>query len=155
MDFEWDENKRQSNINKHGIDFVAAKNVFDDNERIETVDDRHNYGEERIQTIGFAKPGVLFVVYTLRDNNQTVRFISARKANKKEKSLYNSLIGQQVSIMSIKKYTEEELNKLKDETDYERLNNMSDEEIEDNSISDQDSTTPSDEELNKFKKVKK
>lgn len=57
--------------------------------------------------------------------------------------------------MSIKKYTEEELNKLKDETDYERLKNMSDEEIEDNSISDQDSTTPSDEELKKFKKVKK
>lgn len=94
MDFEWDEKKRKINLEKHGIDFVAARTVFDDKERIETVDDRHDYGEERIQTIGYAKPGILFVVYTYRDNNQTVRFISARKANKKEKSLYNSLIGQ-------------------------------------------------------------
>lgn len=94
MNYEWDEVKRQSNIQKHGIDFVAAKKVFADSERIETVDDRHDYGEKRIQTIGFAKPGILFVVYTLRDNEETIRFISARKANKKEKALYNSLIGQ-------------------------------------------------------------
>lgn len=57
--------------------------------------------------------------------------------------------------MSIKKYTEEELNKLKDETDYERVKNMSDEEVEQNSKSDQDSLSPTDEELEKFKKVKK
>ena len=44
------------NIQKHGIDFVAAKEVFNDGERIETVDDRQDYGEERIQTIGYAKP---------------------------------------------------------------------------------------------------
>ena len=155
MNYEWDENKRLSNLDKHGIDFVAATEVFRDNERIETVDDRHGYGEERIQTIGYAKPGVLFVVYTLRDNDKTVRFISARKANKKEKSLYNSLIGQQVNTMSIKKYTEEELKKLNDETDYDRLKDMSDEEIEENAKKDKDSATPSDEQLDKFKKVKK
>jgi len=57
--------------------------------------------------------------------------------------------------MSIKKYTEEELKKIKDETDYERVNNMSDEEIEKNSQSDEDSLTPTDEQLKKFKKVKK
>lgn len=94
MNYEWDEEKRQSNIKKHGIDFVAAKAVFDDFERIETIDDRYEYDEERIQTIGYAKPGILFVVYTLRDDEQTIRFISARKANKREKALYNSLIGQ-------------------------------------------------------------
>lgn len=94
MDFEWDENKRMSNIKKHGIDFVAAKEVFKDKERIETIDDRKDYGEERIQTIGYAKPGVLFVVYTYRNNKTSRRLISARKANKKELALYNSLIGQ-------------------------------------------------------------
>jgi len=94
MKYEWDENKRKSNIKKHGIDFVAAKEVFNDGERIETVDDRHDYSEERIQTIGYAKPGILFVVYTYRNNISTRRFISARKANKKELALYNSLIGQ-------------------------------------------------------------
>lgn len=57
--------------------------------------------------------------------------------------------------MSIKKCTEEELKKLKDETDYERVNNMTDEEIEENSKTDEDSKTPADEQLKKFKKVKK
>ncbi|MCP4430482.1 MAG: BrnT family toxin [Gammaproteobacteria bacterium] len=93
MNYEWDEEKRKSNIEKHGIDFVAAKEIFSDAERIETIDDRHDHSEVRIQTIGYAKPGILFVVYTLRDNENTRRFISARKANKKERALYNSLIG--------------------------------------------------------------
>ena len=57
--------------------------------------------------------------------------------------------------MSTKKYTEEELKKLKDETDYERLDSMTNEEIEENSKSDPDSLSPSDEDLAKFKKVKK
>lgn len=55
--------------------------------------------------------------------------------------------------MSIKKYTEEELKKLKDETDYERVNNMTDEEIEENSQTDEDAKSPTDEQLKKFKKV--
>ena len=82
------------NIQKHGIDFPTAIDVFHDLERIETVDDRQDYGEERLQTIGYAQPGLLFVVYTYRDNETTRRFISARRANEKEKALYNSLIGQ-------------------------------------------------------------
>lgn len=57
--------------------------------------------------------------------------------------------------MSIKKYLEEELKKLKDITDYERVNNLTEDEIEAGSKSDSDSLTPSDEELKKFKKVKK
>ena len=70
-----------------------AIDVFHDSNRIEAVDDRRDYGEERIQTIGYSKPGLLFVVYTYRDNETTRRFISARKASKEEKSLYNSMIG--------------------------------------------------------------
>ena len=93
MSFEWDENKRRTNICKHGIDFVAAVSIFEDSERIEAVDDRINYGEERIQVIGTAKPGVLFVVYTERDKGNTYRIISPRKANNQEKALYNSLLG--------------------------------------------------------------
>lgn len=94
MDFEWDEIKRDRNIGKHGIDFAAAVGVFDDDERIETQDTREDYGEIRIQVIGEAMPGILFVVYTERDNGNTYRIISARKANRKERALYNSLIGQ-------------------------------------------------------------
>ena len=56
--------------------------------------------------------------------------------------------------MTIKKYTEEELEQLKDETNYERLDEMSNEEIESNSMSDKDCITPSEDDLKKFKKVK-
>lgn len=93
MNFEWDETKRQINLSKHGIDFVAAATIFDDIERIETEDDRQDYGEIRIQVIGEAKPGILFVVYTERDSGNTYRIVSARKANKKERALYNSMKG--------------------------------------------------------------
>lgn len=93
MNYTWNEVKRKINIKNHGIDFPVAKEVFDDENRIETIDDREDYGEERIQTIGYAKPGILFVVYTYRDNETTRRIISARKANKREKALYNSMIG--------------------------------------------------------------
>jgi uncharacterized DUF497 family protein len=93
MNFEWDESKRKINLSKHGIDFVAAVSIFKDQNRIEALDDRQDYGEERVQVIGTAKPGILFVVYTERDSSNTYRIISARKANKKEKALYNSMLG--------------------------------------------------------------
>jgi len=93
MKYSWGENKRNSNIQKHGIDFVAAIDVFEDENRIETEDDREDYGESRLQTIGYAKPGLLFVVYTYRDDGNTRRFISARRANKKERAVYNSMLG--------------------------------------------------------------
>ena len=60
-----------------------------------------------------------------------------------------------MSIMPTKKYPDKELKKVKDKTDYNRVNNMTDEEIEENATTDEDSKTPTDEELKKFKKVKK
>ncbi len=94
MIYTWDENKRNSNLVKHGVDFVDAAELFGDPNRIETVDDRQDYGEVRLQTIGYAMPGLLFVVYTYRDNETKRRIISARKASAKEKAIYNSQIGQ-------------------------------------------------------------
>ncbi|BBM01478.1 BrnT family toxin [Microbulbifer sp. GL-2] len=94
MDFEWDENKRLRNLDKHNIDFAVATEVFQDQERIETEDTREDYGEERIQVIGMAKPGILFVVYTERNSGNSYRLISARRANRKERAIYNSMLGQ-------------------------------------------------------------
>lgn len=94
MIYTWDEKKRTINLNKHGIDFVDAAEIFSDPNRIETVDSRKDYGEERLQTIGYAMPGLLFVVYTLRDSSTNRRLISARKASAKEQAIYNSQIGQ-------------------------------------------------------------
>ena len=91
MLFEWDEVKNMSNIDKHGIDFSDAVTIFDDSDRIEAIDDRNNYGEERIQVIGEAKPGILMAVYTWRKSGTSRRMISARTASKKERLMYLSM----------------------------------------------------------------
>ena len=87
MRYQWDRNKALSNLNKHGIDFADAVSVFSDELAITIFEDR--FDEERFITIGadiFNR--ILVVVYTTR--NDEVRLISARKANKKERSQYES-----------------------------------------------------------------
>jgi len=92
MEFEWDEAKRESNLDKHGIDFVAATAVFEDPNAIETFDEEHSIAEDRYQIIGEARPGILFVVYTLRgDDDDVVRIISARRAGRSEIARYRSM----------------------------------------------------------------
>ena len=82
--FEWDENKRELNLEKHGIDFVDAIDVFMDLSRIETESSRDK--ELRYQTIGAVNDVVILVVYTYRAG--TVRLISARRASKNEREAY-------------------------------------------------------------------
>lgn len=91
MDFEWDEEKRLKNISKHGIDFLAVIPVFDDPNALEAFDEKNSIDEDRYQIIGVARPGVLFVAYTERDSGGTIRIISARRAEKHEIALYNSM----------------------------------------------------------------
>ena len=86
MEFEWDEEKENENIRKHGISFRTAIHVFFDDYRIERHDDRFDYGEDRFIIIGVAFQDELFVVYTERDN--TNRIISARRATKEERREY-------------------------------------------------------------------
>lgn len=91
MLFEWDEEKNRKNIQKHGIDFADAIAIFDDDDRIEAIDGRNDYGEERIQVIGEAKPGILMAVYTWRQDGTSRRMISARTASRKERAVYHSM----------------------------------------------------------------
>lgn len=93
MDFEWDEDKRELNLDKHGIDFIAAISVFDDPNALEAYDEEHSDFEDRYQIIGEAKPGILFVVYTERDDGVTYRIISARRAERREIAQYRMNIG--------------------------------------------------------------
>jgi len=86
-DFEWDDNKNAINRGKHKIDFADAIQVFFDERKVSRLDTRHDYGEDRYQVIGMSNERVLFVVYTERHEN-TIRVISARKANKNEIQAY-------------------------------------------------------------------
>jgi uncharacterized DUF497 family protein len=88
MEFEWDDVKSVINKQKHNIDFSDAVHVFIDAKRVYRKDTRKNYGEDRYQTIGMTKFGILMIVYTFRDNDGVTRLISARKANSRERKSY-------------------------------------------------------------------
>ncbi len=85
MRSEWDEEKRESNLAKHGIDFVNAVAIFD-GVILEAVDARRDYGERRLRALGTVGRRVLFVVYTLRRGCR--RIIGARKAGRHEQEAY-------------------------------------------------------------------
>ncbi len=86
MEFEWDDQKAQRNLQKHHIDFRDAVRVFFDSKRID--DEDYTTEEERYRTIGLAKGRLLFVAYTWRESR--IRIISARKATKYEQQQYYS-----------------------------------------------------------------
>jgi hypothetical protein len=88
--FEWDENKNEGNIKKHGIDFETAKEVFEDPHVLRVLE-RIVDGEERWQAYGSVDGTViLMVAHTIKDDcdNEVIRIISARKATPAEKRKY-------------------------------------------------------------------
>lgn len=85
MQYEWDENKRIANLERHKIDFIEA-NDFEWDSAIETIDDRYDYGEVRWVTIGFINKKLYVMVYSIRGDK--IRIISLRKANRRESNYY-------------------------------------------------------------------
>lgn len=86
MQFEWDEDKREVNLRKHGIDFEDVKDIF--NHPMMTVPDyREHYGEARWCAMGWIHAMLGVVVYTERVGD-VIRIISARKAAKSEVCRY-------------------------------------------------------------------
>jgi uncharacterized DUF497 family protein len=91
MRFTWDENKNRANLQKHGISFETAAQVFDDPNAIMRLDASVDH-EARWQTIGCVAEGLLvvLVVHTITedDGGEVIRIISARKATARERKLY-------------------------------------------------------------------
>lgn len=85
MKFEWDENKRRANLQKHGFDFADAERIFE-SDRVIFIDDRFDYGEMRLVTIGFLSQRIVTVTYT--EHDEVIRIISLRKATKNEQTKY-------------------------------------------------------------------
>jgi uncharacterized protein len=86
MQFEWDENKRQTNLEKHGVDFPDAARVLL-GRPLTRQDSRQEYGEQRFIAYGELGARLLAVAFTIR-NEDVVRIISARKANARERRKY-------------------------------------------------------------------
>jgi uncharacterized DUF497 family protein len=90
MKFEWDEQKNQSNIDKHGLDFADAYRLFS-LPMLVGLDEREEYEEERWIGIGLLDGRVVVVVYTELDE-ETARVISLRKALSHERTRYEQYL---------------------------------------------------------------
>jgi len=87
MQFEWNENKGERNLSKHGVSFEEAKTVFDDPLYVDFYDPDHSEDEERYLIVGESNQGrVLIVSYTERGNS--IRLISAREVTRTEREAY-------------------------------------------------------------------
>ena len=90
MNVEWDEQKNQINIRKHGFSFADAWEMFEVAMLVE-LDDREDYGEERWVGIGLIQTRTVVVIYTEPDD-ETLRIISLRKALNHERQAYAQYI---------------------------------------------------------------
>jgi len=87
MRFEWDPAKARANLRVHGVGFPEAVTVLDDDFAL-TRDDPDADEEPRLVTLGLSDFGNLLVVaYTYREPD-IVRVVSAWKANRRQKVLY-------------------------------------------------------------------
>ena len=88
-EFEWDEEKAKKNLKKHGVSFEEAATIFND-PRIATIfDPDHSEEEERFVSLGISFiQRLLSVVHTER--NKRTHLISARKATKIERKIYEN-----------------------------------------------------------------
>jgi uncharacterized DUF497 family protein len=83
----WDPRKADVNLEKHGIDFEEAATIFLDPHLLLIPDLEHSQEEERWVALGRSKSQLLLVVVHTEDD-QTIRIISARKAEPRERRLY-------------------------------------------------------------------
>jgi len=87
MDFEWDENKRLSNIEKHQVDLLEAGLIFE-NWVLSELDARLDYGELRFRSIGIVDGNYYVLVHTER--NGVTRLISAWKGGRRDQGKYQA-----------------------------------------------------------------
>ena len=86
-DFEWDDVKAASNVQKHGVSFEMARGAFKDAFSVDWIDDRQDTNEERLVILGMVENRLIHVAYTMR--GERVRVISARKAEPQEQRKYH------------------------------------------------------------------
>ena len=94
ISFEWDEAKNTANIRKHRVSFEEAQSVFYDPYARVVSDNEHSVDEDRFIILGMSHAlHILIVCHCYRENDEIVRIISARKANRSETSQYHRLRG--------------------------------------------------------------
>lgn len=88
--FVWDEQKACINLHRHGVSFEEARQVFGDAFALTVFDEAHSAVEDRYIMLGVSgRLRLLFVVHALV-GEQLVRVISARKATRSERQVYEA-----------------------------------------------------------------
>ena len=87
MRFTWHEPKRQVTLEKRGLDFADAELVFS-GPTFTFEDDRRDYGEQRLVSVGLLRDKVVVIVHT--ETEDEIRVISMREAEKDEQLLFFS-----------------------------------------------------------------
>ena len=83
--YEWDPAKAEANFAKHGVRFERIYD-FDWDSAIEREDDREDYGEVRMVSLGLIGRRLYVLIYTPRGD--AIRVVSLRRANKREERAY-------------------------------------------------------------------
>ncbi|NBX37157.1 MAG: BrnT family toxin [Planctomycetes bacterium] len=87
--FEWDPRKAAANKSKHGVTFDEAVSVFADELALFMADPEHSDKEDRFVLLGLSSSvRLLVVVHSHREDDETIRIISARRANNRERAHY-------------------------------------------------------------------
>jgi len=87
MRIEWDAKKAKRNLRKHGVSFEEAATTLSDPMAVTGADPDHSDYEQRYVTFGVSARNRLLVV-SHTEEDETIRLISARKASKGERILY-------------------------------------------------------------------
>jgi len=89
MRFVWDSWKNSTNVRKHGVSFEEAQTVFYDEYARLISDPDHSTDEDRFVLMGRSfQMRLLIVCHCYRENDEVIRVISARKANRFEEAFY-------------------------------------------------------------------
>ena len=90
LEFEWDHRKDSANRKKHGVSFSEASTVFADEWALLIEDPDHSAEDERFVLLGLSSTlRALVVCHCYRERNELIRIISARRATRPERDLYN------------------------------------------------------------------
>jgi len=87
MKYEWDENKRCSNLFKHGLDFIVADRVLANPYRLDVESRRNN--EVRIQSFAYVFDVLTVLTVIHLPGKQSSRIISFRRASRDERGVYH------------------------------------------------------------------
>lgn len=89
LGFEWDEAKAEANFRKHGVSFLEASSVFEDEDALFMADPAHSDDEDRFLIVGTSlRHRVVLVAHCYRGDGDVVRIISARKASATQRFEY-------------------------------------------------------------------